>query len=106
MPSFDREGALKSAEIALRQGRIDAAIAEYRKAITADPKFTPAYNNLAEALAGQGKLEEAADNYRRSLAERPNPAAYNALGDILRRLGREDEAAQQFSKAKALQFAQ
>ncbi|MEB2284634.1 MAG: hypothetical protein B6D46_00495 [Polyangiaceae bacterium UTPRO1] len=89
-----------------RRGRTDAAIAEYRKAITADPKFTPAYNNLAEALAGQGKLEEAADNYRRSLAERPNPAAYNALGDILRRLGREDEAAQQFSKAKALQFAQ
>ncbi len=88
-----------------RQGRADEAIAEFRGAITADAKFTPAYNNLAEALARQGKLEEAADYYRRSLMQRPNPAVYNALGGVLRQLGREDEAAQQFSKAKSLQFA-
>jgi Flp pilus assembly protein TadD len=88
-----------------RQGRADEAIAEFRTAIAADAKFTPAYNNLAEALARQGKLEEAADYYRRSLTQRPNPAVYSALGGILRQLGREDEAAQQFSKAKSLQFA-
>ena len=43
-----------------RQGRTDEAVAEYRQAIDIDPKFTPAYNNLAAALAKQGKLEEAA----------------------------------------------
>jgi pentatricopeptide repeat protein len=85
-------------------GGADEAIAEFRKAITADPKFTPAYNNLAEALARQGKLEDAADYYQRSLAQRPNPAVHNALGGILRQLGRADEAEVQFSKAKALQF--
>ena len=50
-------------------------------------------------------VEEAADYYRRSLAQRPNPAGYNALGGVLRQLGREDEAVEQFGKAKSLQFA-
>lgn len=88
-----------------RQGRADEAIAEYKKAISVDSKFTPAFNNLGEALARQGKLEDAADYYRRSLAQRPSPATYNALGRILHQLGREDEAELQFSKAKSLQFA-
>lgn len=88
-----------------RQERVDEAIAEFRQAIAADPKFTPAYNNLAEALASQGKLGDAAEYYRRSLAERPSPAVYTALGNVLRQLGRTDEAAEQFAKAQALQAA-
>jgi len=85
-----------------RQGRLDDAVAEFRKAIDVDPKFTPAYNNLAEALATQGKLEEAERYYKRSLAEKPSAAVYNALGIVLRRLGKTDEAADQFGKAKAV----
>jgi tetratricopeptide (TPR) repeat protein len=88
------------------QGHGDEAIAEYRAAIDIDPHFAPAYNNLADALEQQGKLDDAADYYRRSLAERPSAAAYNALGRVLRELGRADEAAAQFSKAQALQAAQ
>ena len=84
-----------------RQGRTDEAIAEFRKAIDVDPKFTPAYNNLAEALVKQGKLEEAEPYYRRSLAEKPSAAVYNALGVVLRKLGKTDEAPRQFGKAKA-----
>ncbi len=49
-----------------RQGRTDEAAAEFHKAIDADPKFTPAYKNLAEALMKQGKLEEAEQYYKRS----------------------------------------
>ncbi|HVP68416.1 MAG TPA: tetratricopeptide repeat protein [Anaeromyxobacteraceae bacterium] len=85
-----------------RQGRTDDAMAEFRKAIERDPKFTPAYNNLAKALEEQGKLEEAVRYYRLSLAERPSPAVHSALGALLRRLGKTDEAAEQFSKANAL----
>ncbi len=85
-----------------REGRTDEAIAEFRKAIDVDPKFTPAYNNLADTLAKQGKLEEAAHYYELSLAEKPSASVYNALGVVLRRLGKEDEAAVQFDKAKAL----
>src|SRR5262245_21851159 len=71
-----------------RQDRTDDAIAEFRKAIDANPKFAPAYNNLAEALVKQGKLEEAAEYYRRSLAEKPSPAVQNALDAVLQKLGR------------------
>jgi superkiller protein 3 len=70
-----------------RQDRTDDAIAEFRKAIDANPKFVPAYNNLGEALAKQGKLQEAADAYRRSLAEKPSPAVQQALDAVLRKLG-------------------
>jgi Flp pilus assembly protein TadD len=85
-----------------RQGRTDDAVAEYRKAIEVDPQYTPAYNNLAQALAGQGKLEEAAQYYRLSLAEKPSAGVYNALGNVLRSLGKEAEAEEQFAKARAL----
>jgi tetratricopeptide (TPR) repeat protein len=88
-----------------RQGRMDEAIAEFRTAIEVDSRYVPAYNNLAEALAKQGKLADAAEYYRRSLAERPNPSVHNALGNVLRQLGRTDEAAEQFSRAQALQYA-
>jgi len=87
------------------QGRQDEAIAEFRTAVDIDPHFSPAYNNLAEALEQQGKLEDAAETYRRSLAELPSAGAYTALGRILRELGRADEAADQFSKAQAMQSA-
>jgi len=79
-----------------RQGRTGDAIAEFRKAIEANPRFTPAYNNLAEALASQGKLEEAASYYRRSLEQAPNAAVQNALDTVLRQLGQRAQAAQIF----------
>jgi pentatricopeptide repeat protein len=88
-----------------RQGRADEGVAEFRKAIDVNPKFTPAYNNLAEALVKQGKLEEAEHYYRRSLAEKPSAAVHNALGVVLRKLGKMDEAADQLSKANAMESA-
>jgi tetratricopeptide (TPR) repeat protein len=84
-----------------RQGRTDEAIAEFRKAIDVDPKFTPAYNNLAEALVKQEKLEEAAAYYRRSLAEKPSPAVRSALDVVLRKLGKVDEVSDQLGKVNA-----
>ena len=85
-----------------RRDRTDEAIAEFRKAIELNPKFTPAYNNLADALVKQGNLEEAAANYRRSLAEKPSAAVYKALGAVLGQQGKNDEAAEQFARAQAL----
>ncbi|MFX4846471.1 tetratricopeptide repeat protein, partial [Acinetobacter baumannii] len=81
------------------QGRMTDAVAEYHKAIGIDPKFTPASNNRAQMLAEHGQLEEAARNYRLSLAEKPSAAVYNALGGVLQKLGKSDEAAEQFAKA-------
>ena len=88
-----------------KEGRTDEAVAEFRKAIDADPKFAPAYSNLADALAQQRKFEEAAETYQRLLAVKPSAAAYDALGDVLGQMGKTDEAAQQFAKAKAFESA-
>src|SRR5262249_32344228 len=85
-----------------RQGRPDDALAEFRTAIDVDASYTPAYNNLAETLARQGKLAEAEGYYERSLAVKQSAAVYNALGAVQRRLGKTDEAEGQFAKAKAL----
>jgi len=88
------------------QGRVDEAIAEFRKAIEANPKYTPAYNNLAANSAKQGNLEEAAEYYRRSLEERPSASVHTDLGVVLRKLGRTDEAADEFREALALDATQ
>ena len=84
-----------------RQGRPDEAIAEFRKAIEADPQFTPAYTNLAQALAAQGRLEEAAEYYRRALAQQPNPAVQNALDAVLRQLESGPRAGDRLTRAEA-----
>jgi len=84
-----------------RQGRTDEAVAEFRKAIDANPQFTPAYNNVAEALAGQGKLEEAASYYKRSLAQKPSAAVQKALDAVLRQLGRTAAVTDRFTNASA-----
>ena len=46
----------------------------------------------ARDLRRQGKLEEAAQYYRRSLEEKPTAAVQNALAGVLRRLGETDRA--------------
>jgi tetratricopeptide (TPR) repeat protein len=70
-----------------RQGRTEEAIAEYRRAIEANPQFTPAYTNLAQELVAQGKPEEAIEYYDRSLAQQPNPAVQRARDALRKRLG-------------------
>ena len=48
MAPFNREAALKSAEKALRQGRIDAAIAEYVRVVEAQPRDLNSANALGD----------------------------------------------------------
>ena len=56
------------------RGRLDEAIACFRKAIELDPKFAMAHNNLGVALRDQGKLDEAIACYRKAIELDPKYA--------------------------------
>jgi tetratricopeptide (TPR) repeat protein len=66
-----------------------AALDEY-------PSYYRALGGLAKALAAQGKLEEAAEYYRRALAVVPFPEYAAALGDVYSQLGRPEEARKEY----------
>ncbi len=65
MPPFDREAALKSAEKALRQGKIDAAIAEYVKVVGAQPRDWNSANALGDLYVRANQLEKGLEQYTR-----------------------------------------
>ena len=92
MPPFDRDAALKSAEKALRLGKIDAAIAEYVKVVEAQPrdwnsanalgdlyvrakqleKGVALYTRIADHLSSEGFFPKAAALYKKILKVKPN----------------------------------
>jgi len=54
----------------LRLGQFEPAIAPIREAIRLDPKFSPAYGNLAAALLAVGKPDEAREVLRQASAQK------------------------------------
>ncbi len=65
MPPFDREAALKTAEKALRQGRIDAAIAEYVKVVEAQPRDWNSANALGDLYVRANQLDKGLQQFTR-----------------------------------------
>jgi len=65
VPPFDREGALKSAEKALRQGRIEAAIAEYVRVVDAQPRDWNSANALGDLYVRAGQTDKGVGQYLR-----------------------------------------
>jgi tetratricopeptide (TPR) repeat protein len=62
---FDREGALKRAEKALRQGRVDAAIEEYQGIVLAQPRDWNSANALGDLFVRSGQLDRGVEQYTR-----------------------------------------
>ncbi len=84
--------AMEAAVAEHRAGRLEAAIAGYRKVLRLDPSFPQAHNNLAVALRAVGRPREAAASYRRALELKPNyPAAHANLAGTLLSLGDHQE---------------
>ena len=65
MAPFDRETALKTAEKALRQGRIDAAIAEYVRIVEAQTRDWNSANALGDLYVRAGQVEKGVGQYTR-----------------------------------------
>jgi predicted O-linked N-acetylglucosamine transferase (SPINDLY family) len=71
--SAESPAALLDAGNALKdEGRLDEAVASYRKALSIDPGFSGAYVNLGNVLHVQGKTAEAITSYQKALAIDPN----------------------------------
>jgi tetratricopeptide (TPR) repeat protein len=86
-----------------RQGRLEEAVAEYRRALDRNPNHPDARNNLGVALARQGKVHEAALQFERLVASDPDNAdAHTNLGAMLLTEGARDRAAQEFRAALLL----
>ena len=76
-----------------KNGKLDEAAAQYRKAIELLPNYSSAYYNLGVTEGRRGRLYEAITQYRKALRANPNLAtAHNNLADALLTIGRTDEA--------------
>ena len=75
------------------RGKLDAAKAEYRRALNADPDCIEALNALGEVLSGERAYDAAAGQLEKACAVEPdNSDTLAILGPVLARLARHDEA--------------
>ena len=81
-------------------GRVDEAIALYRRSLELDPTPANTHYNLGLALLHEGRLEDAARSFEETVRIVPYyfKASLN-LGAILMKLGRDDEARRRFAEA-------
>ncbi|MBF0094512.1 MAG: tetratricopeptide repeat protein, partial [Alphaproteobacteria bacterium] len=84
-------------------GRLDEAVANYRKGLESQPDYAEAHYNMALALHGLGRWDEAVASLRRALDIDPAYVdAHNNLGSVLYGLGHLDEAVVSFRRALEL----
>jgi len=82
------------------RGRVEEAIAQYRKALEINPDLADAHHNLGLALAGRGQVEEAIAQYRKALEINPDDVKVrNNLGNALAGRGQVEEAIAHYRKA-------
>jgi len=88
------------AVLAAVQGKVDEAIALYRRAIEQHPDRPEIHSDLAAMLSRSRREPEAVVEYEKALALDPHHyEAQMNLGATLTRLGRNDEALQWFERA-------
>jgi protein O-mannosyl-transferase len=84
----------------VEQGKLDAAIVEFQKAIRLDAKYFPARLNLAYAYEKTNRIEEAIEAYRETIVSQPqNFFAHNNLGVLYDKKGLYDSAIAEFESA-------
>jgi tetratricopeptide (TPR) repeat protein len=90
-------------DVYLQQGRLDAAKAEYQKALEIDPQEVNAHSNLGIILAQQGQADLAIIQFRQALKIRPNfGRALNNLAATLEAERRLDEALAIYQEAEQI----
>jgi len=93
----------KQAFDAFVEGRLDEAVAGYRRAVAEDPGLAIAWNGLAMALAQQGDLDGAIEAGRRLVELEPEDAlGHTSLSIFYQRKGMIQEAEDEKAAATRL----
>jgi tetratricopeptide (TPR) repeat protein/MFS family permease len=98
---------IEDAQKLKKQGKLDEAIANYRKAVQTEPAvLIKAYNDMALVLAEQGNLEEAIEAFRKVLAYNEQSGSKDDMANVhhslctaLQRLGKVQDASDECDKA-------
>src|SRR5512139_3118872 len=93
---MDRDETLRRAEKLLRQGRLDAAIAEYARLVEDQPKDWATANLLGDLYVRAGQVEQAAVQYTRiaeHLAREGFIAKASAVYKKIVKINPDDDAA-------------
>jgi tetratricopeptide (TPR) repeat protein len=99
----DARALYKDAFASFLDGRIDDAVAGYRRAVELDPKLALAWNGLSKALERKGDLEGALEAGRRLVELEPDDAlSHTNLSQLYQRLGRIPEAEEEKAHAMRL----
>ncbi len=97
------ESNLNLGSIAAAAGEPEVAQRAYQAALRLDPRFVPAYANLADLYRAQGQESQAQAHLRAGLAVSPDSADLNhALGLALVRAKRLDAALESLRRARDL----
>jgi len=98
-PSGEATRLNERAVTLLREGKVDEAITELKRAAELAPSSAVITANLAFAYDKQGKADEALTAYRKALELEPaNTIARNNLGNLLSRQGQYEEATREFEE--------
>ncbi len=95
--AFDREDTLKKAEKLLRQGRLDAAIAEYVRVLEDQPRDSNTANTLGDLYARAGQPDKAIGQYTRVAENLVHEGFYSRAAALYKKILKirpDDEAAQ------------
>jgi len=88
---------------ALREGRVEEAIAAQTRALELDPTYTMALNQLGYIYQGLGDTTKEAEIWTRYIAASPgDPDPYDCLGDLYLNRGSEDDAMSYYNQASQL----
>ena len=83
-----------------KQGHLETAAKNYEQAISINPKFIFAHNNLGNVFKDLGKFDEALSQYQHSIKLNPNYAeAYYNQGLVYKKIHQYNEAIKSFQYA-------
>ena len=105
LPADDIAAAYTNRGLALaKKGNVDAAIADYTKAIAIDPNLAWAYYSRGEAYIQKGDVDRGIADYGKAIAIDPkNFLAYNNRGAAYYYKGEVDRAISDFTKVIAIE---